>query len=493
MVGDHVLIVGGGLAGLAAGCHALSNGFRTTIVEHHRALGGVCTAWPRGPYTIDGCIQWLTGGPFDQLYEELGIFPKVAVHVLDTFVCYRDVQYGTRIDVTSDLEALGRALLALGPEDAAEVRRLIEGARTLARLQPPIERPPELTSLREGFGALWEMRGELSTVVHFRKPVQEYVTEHLRSPALRRFFSALFPPQAPMLFLLLTLGYLEKGWLSRPDGGTARFRDALIDRYHALGGATRLHATVDEILVEGDHARGVVLSDGTQLHADHVISTSSAPESILRLLGGRYGAEELRERLTSWRLFEPIVLASFGVASDLAGIPSTLLLDGIEPLRVGRRLNTHLLVRTFNDDPAFAPSGHTVVQTMLSTDYEYWATLGSAYEAEKDALADLVQRRLEEQLPELRGAVRLVDVATPLTFWTMARSWRGAYEGWIPSTSATFSHVRKRLPGLSAFYLAGQWVEPGGGVPLALMSGRHAVQLLCEDTGRAFTSGVSAA
>jgi phytoene desaturase len=71
----------------------------------------------------------------------------------------------------------------------------------------------------------------------------------------------------------------------------------------------------------------------------------------------------------------------------------------------------------------------------------------------------------------------------------MARSWRGAYEGWMPSASSLLSHVQKRLPGLSGFYMAGQWVEPGGGVPMALMSGRHVVQLLCEDTKRGFSPG----
>ena len=59
----HLLIIGGGLAGLSAGCYALRSGFRTTIIEHNLTLGGVCTAWQRDPYTIDGCIHWLTGGP----------------------------------------------------------------------------------------------------------------------------------------------------------------------------------------------------------------------------------------------------------------------------------------------------------------------------------------------------------------------------------------------------------------------------------------------
>jgi phytoene dehydrogenase-like protein len=82
--------------------------------------------------------------------------------------------------------------------------------------------------------------------------------------------------------------------------------------------------------------------------------------------------------------------------------------------------------------------------------------------------------------------VRMLDMATPLTFWRHARSWRGAYEGWMPSSDAFFGHVAKTLPGLQDFYMAGQWVEPGGGVPTALMSGRQLVQILCEREGRTF-------
>ncbi|MES1205327.1 MAG: NAD(P)-binding protein [Pseudomonadota bacterium] len=62
MAKDHLLINGGGLAGLATGCYGRVNSWRTTIVEHNLALGGVCTAWRRGPYTVDGCIHWLADG-----------------------------------------------------------------------------------------------------------------------------------------------------------------------------------------------------------------------------------------------------------------------------------------------------------------------------------------------------------------------------------------------------------------------------------------------
>lgn len=77
-------------------------------------------------------------------------------------------------------------------------------------------------------------------------------------------------------------------------------------------------------------------------------------------------------------------------------------------------------------------------------------------------------------------------MATPYTFWRYARSYRGAFEGWLPTARTVKSRVSKTLPGLSRFHMAGQWVEPGGGIPPAVTSGRHVVQMLCEEHDKVF-------
>jgi phytoene dehydrogenase-like protein len=257
-----------------------------------------------------------------------------------------------------------------------------------------------------------------------------------------------------------------------------------------LGGEAILNTTVEEVLVAGGRARGVRLTDGTMLEADVVVSTASVPETVFRLLAGRYGAAEWKERMDHWKMFQPIVLASFGVAQTFEGQPSTLLVDGIEPLVIGGFENRYLYLRIYNEDPAFAPAGHTVVQAMLSTDYDWWATRGAQYQREKDDTADRVLTGIDRHLPGVKDRVQMVDLATPLTFWRNARSWRGAFEGWIPTSNA-FKHVPKTLPGLERFYLAGQWVEPGGGVPVATMSGRHVVEIICAALNRPFAPALA--
>jgi phytoene dehydrogenase-like protein len=48
--------------------------------------------------------------------------------------------------------------------------------------------------------------------------------------------------------------------------------------------------------------------------------------------------------------------------------------------------------------------------------------------------------------------------------------------------------VDKTLPGLRNFYMAGQWVEPGGSVPIVAMSGRNVIQLICQAGGQPFVT-----
>jgi phytoene dehydrogenase-like protein len=55
---------------------------------------------------------------------------------------------------------------------------------------------------------------------------------------------------------------------------------------------------------------------------------------------------------------------------------------------------------------------------------------------------------------------------------------------------AILTGIDKNLPGLNNFYMAGQWVEPGGGIAAALYSGRNLVKRLCGHDGKQFSTGL---
>src|SRR5450759_2939278 len=90
MKDKSLIIIGAGIAGLSAGCYALMNGYQAQIFEMHNLPGGLCTAWKRNGYTVDGCIHWLMGtspgSGFYQLWSELGVMRSRRMIAHDEFL-----------------------------------------------------------------------------------------------------------------------------------------------------------------------------------------------------------------------------------------------------------------------------------------------------------------------------------------------------------------------------------------------------------------------
>lgn len=148
-----------------------------------------------------------------------------------------------------DIDGLISRLTEISEEDGAELARLRQGAADFATMQPPIE-APGLASVGDMIRSFWDMRGALGSLVHFRNPIGTWAGEHLKSPRLIRIFTRMLPETAPAFFLLMVLGYLERGYLSRPVGGTASFRDALERTYRSLGGDVLLHDMAQRTLLQ---------------------------------------------------------------------------------------------------------------------------------------------------------------------------------------------------------------------------------------------------
>lgn len=129
---------------------------------------------------------------------------------------------------------------------------------------------------------------------------------------------------------------------------------------------------------------------------------------------------------------------------------------------------------------------------MLESDIEYWKDLAkdrNIYVQKKDEVAGLIISLLEQRFPGIAGQVEVVDVATPITFERFTGNWKGSFEGWLitPENAYTLTKPMKQtVPGLKNFYMCGQWVEPGGGLPTSVMSGRRLMKQICREDGRKF-------
>lgn len=491
-----LIIIGAGLAGLAAGIHAQRNGYQAHIFEHASQPGGVAVGWRRGQYFIEGGIHFLMGHrpdhPIHRIYEEIGTAaPGTCVDMRDYGV-FVDERTGRELAVTADFDRLLADWRRLSPADAPVMDELLRAARVLigsGALNLGMGDPPELAGRFAGLAQLWQMRSAWRLFTGATGRTVGERSAGIHDPWLRQVYENLFLPQVPVWFVAMVLGLLASGGMGLVKGGSAGLVQPMEQRFKELGGQVTFNATVEKVLVENDRAVGVRLADGSEHRAGAVISAADGRSTLFDMLEGCYLDAATHERYEKWALINPTVMLSFGVNRQFAGEPHIhgYFLD--RPFAVGPRQVGALLLRTFNYSDAFAPVGKTVIQASFDSDWDYWAGLHGdqlAYESEKRRVAGEVLERLERHYPGLCGQVEVTDVATPYTTWRYTRNWRGAYEGWLPTPQQIMTPLHRTLRGLDRLVMAGQWVTPGGGVPTCIASGRDAVRILCAKDGIKF-------
>ena len=481
-----LLVIGGGIAGLCAAVYARRCGYDVELLEQHDTPGGLATSWTRGGYTFETCLHWLLGSsPASPMYRqwcelfEIGrlrfIYPEEFVRI--------EGSDGQALSIYTDIERMQDALMRRSPADADAIRDFAATVREFAHL--PVPDPSE-----HGPAAWLGYLRLLPDALRLRRLAGMSVAEYgarFSDPLIRAFFDAGESSRMMAVTLAFALGWMGSGQAGYPLGGSQAVIRLIAESLQQLGGRLRLSARVRRILVAQDTAVGVQLESGETLRADRVISAADGHATLRSLLGGRYTEPRLEAAYSSWKPYPSYVQVSFGIARDLSHLPGfgSRLLD--TPLAVDPHTQLEQLsYRCFYFDPTFAPAGKTALTCFLPTyDWEHWTHLREReperYRAEKARIAELVVDILERTHPGLRSSIEVTDVSTPATVVRFTGNWRGSMEGWLPTPEIGLRPLPNRLPGLANFFMAGQWIMPGGGLPGGLMSARAAVRDLCAE------------
>lgn len=472
-------MIGGGIAGLSAGCYCAMNGFDVQIFEMHNMPGGLCTARKKRGYTFDLCIHWLVGSsPRSSLYrvwEELGLVQGRRFHNYEYFSHAIDEE-GNKLVVYTDPDRLEQEMLRLAPEDSELIRSFAADLRTISNREVPFESPSLMDLLR--------MLPLYRLFPKYSMPVQEFASK-FKNPVLRKLFTTgLQWHDMSLIFLMMTLAWMNNGEAGYPIGGSIPLAKSIEERFLKLGGKISYRNRVSKILVENDRAVGVRLTDGTEHRADIVISAADGHSTIFEWLDAKYTDDEVRAYYERLPVFPPLVFVALGVAADFTNEPMMTKYLLKNPIRIGNTENHRIALMNHSVDPTLAPAGKTVLSMMIPTDYDYWREIGQnkeKYDAEKAHVEKVVINAVAERYPDIRSKIETVDISTPLTFVRYTGNWRGSYEGWQFTRDTMRLNIKPTLPSLSNFYMAGQWLAPGGGLPGAALSARRTVKLLCKN------------
>ncbi|NWG07409.1 MAG: NAD(P)/FAD-dependent oxidoreductase [Chloroflexi bacterium] len=491
-----IIIIGAGIAGLAAGCYARMNGYRVKIFEMHDLPGGLCTAWERRGYVFDGCIHYLFGSgegqPFHEMWMELGAAQNRPMIHHDEYQRITDGK--DTLTVHADPELLQRHMLDLSPDDASLIRSFCDGIRQFTRfdMSAMYRKPRAIMRLLDYRDLGVAMMPYLGAVMKWATLSAGGFAKRFKNPFLRKAVPQIFSwDEAPVMMGMSLLAYMHTRNAGFPAGGSLEFARAIEKRFIDLGGEIFYKSQVEKILVVNDRAVGVRLYNDEVHHADYVISACDGRATIFDMLGGAYADRRIRRMYDGHMPTHSMMQISLGVKRDLSVEPHwvTHLLG--EPVLVAGEPRHEIGVKHYCFDKSLAPAGKSVIEVIVRSDYSYWQRIYGRrlYDTEQTQVSGIIVDHLEHWYPGIKKDIEFVDEATPLSYERYTGNWLGSTCGWLMTKETMpmlIKGVPKTLPRLGNFFMAGQWVEPGGSLPLAAASGKSAVQLICHQDGKRF-------
>lgn len=427
-----VAIIGAGMSGLAAGIRLAHFGKKVCIFERHNAVGGLNSF-----YSLDG-------RKFD-----------VGLHAMTNFV--RPGVKGTplgkllrQLRIERDEFALceqKQSRVAFGPRGETSLRFTNDFGVLEAEVAD------KFPAQADGFRSLVAAVRAFDDVSLDAQPIsaREVVRRHLTDPLLEdMLFCPLMyygsPTEHDMefgQFVIMFKALFLEGF-ARPFEGVRLILRVLLEKYRAAGGERRMKCGVQRIVERNGRAAGIVLDNGEEIAADHVISSIGAPETNWLLhLGRGLGEDEAVPHQNVGRLsfVETITIlnrqpAELGWGSDtIIFFNDSARFHYARPAtQVDPRSGVICLPNNFEfGGGRTLPEG--VFRVTCLADYNHWANLAEDdYRADKARWFAEVQGSARRFLPAvddatLAAATITTDMFTPRTITKFTGHFAGAIYG----------------------------------------------------------------
>lgn len=488
-----IVVIGAGLGGISAAARLAKKGFDVTVVEKNERAGGKVNLFESDGFKFDTGASLLTmKHVFEELFEFCGssLEKDLRLTRLDP-ICRYFWSDGTVFDASSDAEETARRIGAVEPSDADGFRRFLADSREKFEVAERTFLKYNLSDLPGIFdlsnlGDLWKISALRS--------LDSHVSRFFRSPKMRQLFDRFAtyngssPYKVPATFSLIP--YVEFGlgaWY--PSGGIYEIPKAIARLAENCGAGFRFNSEVAEIVVANGSVSGVRLADGETLAADAVIANSDAIHTFRNLVTSREYPKTKLDRiepscsgfvllLGTRRKFDGLAHHNIFFSDDYRAEFEAIFSD----LRPAADPTVYVCA-TSRTDPTQAPEGCENLFVLVNAPYTSGRT---DWRHESGAYRDLVIEKLERSgLAGLGSSIAIEKIITPADFEERYRANRGSIYG-VSSNGifSAFLRPRNRSKDVGGLYFAGGTTHPGGGMPLVLISGRMAAELVARDAGQ---------
>ena len=485
--GYDLVVVGGGMGGLATAALARRRGLRVALLEAHTKLGGCAGYFSRGPYTFDVGATALMGlepgEPIGELLAEIGVdfqavrTPAYRVHLPDRTIDVGPDARGFEAASAAAFPGHDRARRLFWRLQEAVGAKLFRAASRVPRL--PIRSLSDVAHDLKilGPGGLLAASTWVVTVLDVLKllgldrdvPFRSLVAMLLQDTAQAG------PETVPFANAAACLQAYRFG-MSRPRGGMQALAEGIGRAFAAQGGDLRTATLVDR--VEPDEGGGFVVTTRRRhrLKARQVafnLPLDLAASLLRRPVEGRLRSREEKSR-AAWGAFTAYVAIDRRAVPDDSPLFHQVLQAYDRPIHDG---NNVLVSLSPLEDPGYGPPGVRVATMSTHTAPDAWAGLDPGTYAGRKA--DYRRRMLDalgRALPEAPSALVHAEFSSPRSFARYTRRKLGAVGGPpVSRRNSTFLSVDADVlgPGL---WVVGDSVFPGQGTMATVLSAIRVVE-----------------
>jgi phytoene dehydrogenase-like protein len=322
-------------------------------------------------------------------------------------------------------------------------------------------------------------------------PYMEF-SKKLNNSFLKKIFQLMAEKQYYLPFFILIFKIFSFYQSGYPIGGSLSFIKKAEEKYVSLGGKINYKSKVIRIITKDNKATGIELENGSTHNADIIISAADGHYTIFDMLEGKYINKKIENYYNGGlKTFPAIMQVSMGVNRDFSYIQNTFTFPLKEPVKIDEKHTLKSLsLRFYSKDPTMAPKGKSSINSFFPADYDYWSSLREndreRYKKEKDRVAIGIIQEIDKRFPGFASEIEIYDVATPATYVRYTNNWMGKFEGWLPDLKGMMTRISKELPGIKNFYMIGQWVFPGGGLPSGIITASDVTQIICSRNKKQF-------
>lgn len=489
MKNKSVAVIGGGLGALSGAIRLARLGFSVRLFEKNPKIGGKVNEVVLEGYRFDTGASLLTM-PFviDELFDSAGFKRSDYLDFVPIDpICRYFFLDGSVMDASADKTKMKTAIGQLSPNDVKAYERFLKYAERIHNLTAEIFM---FTPIHE-FRKLMKPRYfptlfRLHQIDPFRT-VHQSVSRFFSDPRLIQLFDRYAtyngsdPFQAPATLNIIP--YVEYGLGAYYiKGGMYRLIDALVTIARELDVQIHTSAKVEKICHDNKRVSGVQVS-GEKISADYVLCGADVVVAHNELID-----KHQHEKLDQLEPSLSGMVFLWGIKGKYPTLAHHNIIFSSDYNTEFRQIFRHQQVPdeptiyiaiTSKADAAHAPADGENWFVLLNMPY---LVPGQMWEQEKVRMRSIVLDKLKRIGLDLADRIEVEQIYTPEDFSELYGSNQGSIYG-VSSNNKTTAF--KRLPNrsrlLNGLYFAGGSVHPGGGIPLVILSGKMATDLISEN------------